>query len=360
MSSKITDKIFAKIQQEIDNGYIRTSRHSKLPLTIYKYTKKAEADHHWTDETKMCRGLVLDDEHNIVILPPPKFYNIQEPESPNLEDNDDWECLEKLDGYYISIKKDRKYGLVVTSSGSFENQYTEAAEKLFNVNHLITDVSYFCELCQNFPGDETIIVAKHPTPRLVCWSIRPTTAGREVDILKVNTYPFESISEVVNTEEYMKRKVEGVVLYSPHTNDRIKMKTNWWFDVHAEIGYCSLKRVFELLRGGGKIDFNSSCTWYQETDTKREHPRYWDGTRIPAELQPSVLKWEQEVKNAVAYVNGKLADNEMLWGNGSDKDIATNLMIPQTYRSIILAKRHGKDPHRLIWGAAERFLFKKQ
>lgn len=361
-TSKISEQTWGKIQEYIDSGYINAIRHSKLPITIYKYSRLAETNRFWPKEIRMCRGLVLDDNRNIVILPPPKFFNYDEPQSVEIEAHDDWECLEKLDGYYIAIKRDSRYGVIVTSSGSFENKYTEAAERFFDQRTLVPGVSYFCELCQNFKEDSGIIVANHETPQLICWGARPTLTGKELDVLRVSTKPFQSVRSIPRerVKEYLKEKVEGVVLYSPSSGDRIKIKTQWWFDVHAQIGFCTLRRIFTMMRSGVEIDFDKSCVWYTYADKKHQIPHYWDGPRLPDELRPVVQKWAAEIQDAVAAVELKAQDYFSIWSFESDAQIANNLSIPKTYRSIILSKRKGKNYDRILWDAAERRLFPKE
>lgn len=362
MISRLRPNLFNAIQHQIEQGYIRAVRHPKLPLTIYKYTRKAEADHYWPEEVRICRGLVLDDSHNVVILPPPKFFNYTELEAPEVKDASAWECLEKLDGYYIAIKQDSKYGLVITSSGSFENKYTQAAEELIPKKKLAKGVSYFCELCQNFPEDRGLIVAKHDTPRLVCWGMRLSTMGKEADVLSTSTTPFVSVHEIgfEKLHEYLQQEVEGVVLFNPTTRERIKMKTKWWFDVHAEIGFCSKRRIFDMMRGGAVFDFDSACTWYNYADTKHEHPNHWDGTRLPDELHPRVECWRKEIQETIDLIEGKAQSYYETWAFESDAELARNLAIPSAYRKIVFNKRRKKDYSRLLWNIAERKLFPKE
>lgn len=362
MNFKLKSDVYAQIQQQIKDGYIQTRRHPTLPLTIYKYTRKAESDHYWPREVQLCRGLVLDDERNIIILPPPKFFNYTEKEAPLIEDPHDWECLEKLDGYYIAIKEDKRYGLVITSSGAFDNKYTWAARKLFARERLVEGVSYFCELCQNFPEDVGIIVAEHKIPRLVCWSLRPTTVGDEEDVLKVSTKPFPTVANIgyERLHEYLQETVEGVVLYNPSTHERIKMKTQWWFDVHAEIGFCTLRRIFEIMKSGQTPSCDKSFTWYQLEDTKKERPRFWDGTRLPDELRPLVSEWTAKVQETIQHITLKAHDYAETWKGKSDKELANNPVIPPFYRTMILFERHGKDSTVLLWRHAEHLLFQQK
>ena len=62
----------------IEQGYITSQVHPSLPLTIYNYTAKAQFDRYWVEATLACRGLVLDNNYQIVARPLPKFFNLSE------------------------------------------------------------------------------------------------------------------------------------------------------------------------------------------------------------------------------------------------------------------------------------------
>ncbi|RYE17382.1 MAG: hypothetical protein EOP45_15895, partial [Sphingobacteriaceae bacterium] len=55
----------ANIQFLVEQKLVRKSRHPTLDLTIFNYTEQTQFKKLWTEETKMCRGLVLDDPSNL-------------------------------------------------------------------------------------------------------------------------------------------------------------------------------------------------------------------------------------------------------------------------------------------------------
>ena len=69
--------------------------HPTLPLTIWNYSEKVQYEGLWNDITLMCRGLVTDDEGNIVARPFKKFFNLDEGKhTPTSE----FDVYMKLDG----------------------------------------------------------------------------------------------------------------------------------------------------------------------------------------------------------------------------------------------------------------------
>lgn len=340
-----------KIEQYVKEGWVTSSRHRSLPLTIYNYTKKTQFAHKWDTITKMCRGLVLDDDNRIVINAPEKFFNQGEPEAPTL-DLTNCKVLEKLDGYYIAIRYDKKYGLLVTSRGSFDSKYAEKAREILKEQeiHFSLDTDYFCELLCDFPEDSSIIVTKHPEQTLVLWGVDNDIPydGCGWDGEMAMEIPQDSLSDYLHTE------VEGVVLFDPATKERLKVKTDWYITMHRAISGCSKNRVWEILQGGGKLKGQTSTT-YTGVD-KKEYTL--DLAQIPEEHFQTMLGWEDELQKQFDYYIGTAHFYEDLYKTWSDKEFATNPLVPLTYRRIVLAWRHKKDPTKQVWRSVKNKLLR--
>ena len=86
----------------INKGYIKVVQHHEFPLKMYSYTKDCHYEKMWNDTTCKCRGIIVDENDNIIARPFKKFFNYEE------HDNTDWidnlsydynpEIYEKLDG----------------------------------------------------------------------------------------------------------------------------------------------------------------------------------------------------------------------------------------------------------------------
>ena len=270
---------FDKLEDYCNKGYIRKSKHPVLPLTIYNYTEKTTWEGKWDNITTNTRGLVIDhtQKPSVFIQGPKKFFNIGEKFAPTLDLQN---CIisEKLDGYYISIKQDSVFGLVTTSRGSFCNKYTLSAEKLITNEirgQIQQNTEYFCELLQNFEEDSNIIVTRHPNPKLVCWAMRVN--GQEV-IPNPTNCPFEIAKKFTfnQAKKYLTQEVEGVVAFNQSTGDRVKIKTEWFLNMHRMISDCSPNRVWELNSKGGRVEdldipdefMNQMQQWQKTLDDK--------------------------------------------------------------------------------------------
>ena len=62
----------------IAKGLIIKQVHPTLPLSIYNYSRTCQYGASWDEITLACRGLVLDNEGNVIAKPFPKFFNYEE------------------------------------------------------------------------------------------------------------------------------------------------------------------------------------------------------------------------------------------------------------------------------------------
>lgn len=350
------------IQAEIDAGNVMFSRHPvHKKLVILNYTKQAQFERNWDEITMACRGLVVEwpvlgDKAYVVIDSPHKFFNNGEPEAPDLTQwkFDDIYISEKLDGYYISIRRDSQYGMIITSRGSFNNKYVEAAEKLLPAG-IPFDVDYFCELCQDFPEDSNIIVTKHPVPRLVCWGV-----GK--------TFPTEvspcgwtgEIAQRVTQEqfkEYMTSDVEGVVAFNMNTGERVKVKTQWYLSMHRAISHCTFKNVLEIVTGGGHIKDETETTYTDWAGKKQTLTL----SMIPEEHLSLMEKWEEEIWQYHAYLSLMVTRDYDNWHEKGPKAYAQYEATEPSVKNIVFAMMRGKDYaqiDQLTWKAVKTNLLR--
>jgi RNA ligase len=85
------------LNEYIDRGLVIKQVHPTLPLAIYNYSRECQYDGKWDDITLNCRGLVLDNNGNVIAKPFPKFFNYEEHKPEDIP-NENFEVYEKMDG----------------------------------------------------------------------------------------------------------------------------------------------------------------------------------------------------------------------------------------------------------------------
>lgn len=284
MKRYLSDADWSLLQEEVNRKNIAERVHKKYPIAIYTYTTKCEIEENWNEITLRCRGLVVDLEtHEIIINCIPKFFNIGTKFAPiiDIEDHSTIITL-KEDGFLIQFTLHEKYGLIVTSKGSFESVMAKdvyeflTKRNVFDLNPAL-NLSYICEWCKDYPEAAGFIVTKHPKTRLVCFAVR-TPEGYEYNvdsiylpdfIEKVHTFTLEEANK------YLTEKVEGVVL--KNRDQRVKVKTQWFLETHRAISHCTKKAVWEVLSKGGRVE---------------------DLNNIPDEFLQRMLDWQKELREA--------------------------------------------------------------
>lgn len=285
----LSDEERNKIEEEVRKGYVRKSEHPRLNLLIFTYTPKCEVEEHWNEITRRCRGLVIDDNNDrIIINCIPKFFNYDTKFAANV-DFENCQITKKEDGYLIQIKRDECSGepdnIVVTSKGSFDNKYVDKARSIIegHQREFEPGFSYICELLHDFDGDEGIIVTRHNATKLVCFAIL-NDKGEEIDDFSSLPSCLEKVQEFTpdQAKKYLTQEVEGVVLKNTG-GERVKMKTDWFFRMHKLISNCTKKAVFDTLSKGDEIDWNlipdefieQMKTWEFELTSLFETNKVW-------------------------------------------------------------------------------------
>ena len=74
----IMNEFIRTLEKYYEDGLLYKQTHPTLPLTIWNYTPKVQYENTWDEITLQCRGLVTDDNGNVVARPFKKFFNIEE------------------------------------------------------------------------------------------------------------------------------------------------------------------------------------------------------------------------------------------------------------------------------------------
>ena len=260
-----------KLNKYYEDELVQKQVHPTLPLTIWNYTPKVQYGEgnsqykFWDDVTKQCRGLVTDNEGNVVARPFKKFFNIEENQHIPTEQFD---VYEKMDGS-LGILFNYKGEWVLATRGSFTSDQsvkgTELLQK-YDYQRLNPDYTYLFEII--YP--ENRIVCTYDFEDLVLLGMIHTESGYEVNIHSGNDEDVRFKNLLNNLGFNIVRKYDGISDYSylKHAisdnregfvvrfsnGDRMKIKGEEYLRLHKIMTNLSTTGVWEVLSSGGKME----------------------------------------------------------------------------------------------------------
>lgn len=270
------------INKAVEDKWITKRDHPSLPISIYTYSKRTEIDNNWNDITKMCRGLILDDQGNIIGNPFLKFFNIGEQSKEKIcgakllkhklgnfyIPDCDYKIYDKLDGsiIYVTLYSNE---LVIASKGSFESDQVLRARKI--INNKYSHVKFL-------KGYTYIFEIIYPENRIVCdygneedlylLGLRLNGASKDVEFETLHGYAYESgfktakpfdktIEECLDEINNSFDNREGYVVHFDDGN-KLKIKFSSYMQLHKIMTDITSKDILESIEKGESIvDF---CT----------------------------------------------------------------------------------------------------
>lgn len=266
-----------QLLSEVEAGYVSQRRHPSLPLYIYNYTPEAVYSNRWNDITRMCRGLILDEDFNIVARPFSKFFNL----NTELEPSTCVDYLPKGTTPVVTEKMDGSLGILwrwnghegIATRGSFTSEQAIWATNFWKNLH-------FCRWHFEFPGDCTpcfeiiypenrIVVDYHGESKLTLLGVVRNSDGSEYsqEELKNTFYPDivpayegKSLSDCISESEMdIPLNAEGYVLRYDHLLGkpplRIKIKFSDYLRLHKVMFSLSNRVIWDVCAKGTDLNF---------------------------------------------------------------------------------------------------------
>lgn len=255
-----------EIKKRIDDGLITVRKHPFLNIFICNYTTKTQRGGLWDGYTERCRGLIIDENGNILNNPFRKFFNLGEKEYTKIENlpQEIPKITEKLDGM-LGIPYAEGDNVAISTRGTFDSPYAEWATNWLRLKGLKWDdfrkgYTYPFEII--YP-ENRIVVDYKGRAELVLLAVRNNCDNTELDHIEeakrlglsyVEEYSFSNISEA---SEYLESRKglesEGLVcLYS--NGLRIKLKSTDYKRLHKILTGVSARDIWASLRDTGSID----------------------------------------------------------------------------------------------------------
>lgn len=245
----------------VENGYVSKQVHPHLPLTVFDYTPKTQYEQYWNNVTEHCRGLVVDNDGNIVANCLKKFYNYNEPMAKNAITSGPIQVTDKLDGSYLAVSL-YNGELITNTRGSFQSPQALTAMEIIEESPL-----YQINLREICKEKTAIFEVIYPENRIVLdykgmrdivfigtianfelatgkqlWTpaSKFNWPGRSVQTFNVNSY-----AEALKMPP--RPNAEGIVVYFENTGQRLKIKQDDYVALHRIITNCSAKRIWTSL-----------------------------------------------------------------------------------------------------------------
>lgn len=251
-------KLYKDLMKEVDAGNVTVSRMDDLRL--FKYSMDCHIQGRWNDVNRQARGLIMKEDGTIVARPFPKFFNLGELPSTQMENlpwNESIEVFEKLDGSCgIGYVIDDIWWLA--TPGAFESEQAIHGTHILNNQYQFGADHYLPKDCT--PVFEII----YPENRIVCnyngetflallaifehngeeWhQSRVDKIAEKCGFRRPRRYNIDIRSNIPfeeNEEGFVCRFESGL---------RIKIKSPAYVRVHRLLNYMSPKGVIDLIRG---------------------------------------------------------------------------------------------------------------
>jgi len=371
----------------IERGLVIKQVHPTLPLSIYNYSRTCQYGGLWDEITLACRGLVLDNEGNVIAKPFPKFFNYEEHTAEEIP-NELFDVYEKMDGslgicfyyereltyverYKLWFNGNYETGMEyceeivpnfddpyfhptpttkgewhIATRGSFVSEQAVKGKELlgkYNFHKLHTGYTYLFEIIYK----ENRIVCDYDFEDVVLLGVINTKTGIEVnlhsdteDVRIQNIVKNIGLNVVTRYNTFgegfdeLKREIsnskEGYVIRF-RNGMRMKIKGDEYVRLHRILTNFSTTDIWELLRTGGNLD------------------EFLD--RVPDEFDNWVRLTMLELQSQFESIKFRsVTDFEYykIQSNGDKKEFAL-LIKNNDYRSILFAMWDGKSYDDTIW-----------
>lgn len=86
------------LKQMVDQKYVLRNKHPQFDLYIYNYAPLTQFEKNWNVATLDARGLILDENDNVIARPFKKFFNVQEHANADIPWHENYTISSKEDG----------------------------------------------------------------------------------------------------------------------------------------------------------------------------------------------------------------------------------------------------------------------
>ncbi len=167
------------LNKYISDGLVVKNDHPTLPISIYNYSRTCQYENKWDEITKACRGLILDQEGNVIAKGFDKFFNMEE-HNPEEIPNEPFEVFEKLDGS-LGILFWYQGKWILATKGSFVSDQAVRAKEILKKYNFEPIPKGYTTLVEIIYPENRIVCTYGNEESLVVLSMINNSSGKELD-----------------------------------------------------------------------------------------------------------------------------------------------------------------------------------
>jgi RNA ligase len=260
MEEILTKISWDTINEYLEKGLLIMQKHPTKNLWILNYSRQCTWDDAWDIVTLSCRGLVVNENGDIVARCLPKFFNYDQLVNANYPiPNEPFTMTDKMDGQYGGLfYYDNEW--ILTSRGSFESIYAKRGFELlqkYGYEHLSTEYTYIFEIIFK----EGRIVLKYDYEDLVMLACIHTATGKEESIYDKGfavlgfklVKRYDGINDFKTIKTMIKDNEEGYVIQFK-SGFRMKIKGDEYCRLHSIITEISSRDIWRAVKDGLPMD----------------------------------------------------------------------------------------------------------
>lgn len=145
------------VKDLVSQGIVKAKTYTEGPyagLSVLKYSNSVFWSNRWSEDSRLldCRGMVVDQDDNVIIWPFTKIFNRFENDT-DLPLDQKVTCVRKVNGF-MAAATIYKGELLVSTTGTLDSDFVDLARKYlqnfnFNAINFPEDYTFIFEICDN-------------------------------------------------------------------------------------------------------------------------------------------------------------------------------------------------------------------
>ena len=262
---KLSKEMIDQIKKEIADKNISRNKHPEFDLFILNYTNRCQVLWHWSEATRLCRGLIVDGEYNVIARSYQKFFGYGQEGSPEMPKGEKYHVYDKSDGSLGVRYKCPDGTYRMSSRGSFTSpmavQGTIMLQSLYSDCVFNPLYSYSVEII--YPQNRIIVDYKNDY-RLVLHGVHDTETGKLLPLREegvktgmptaklFGVVAFEDPTVLMTANKYVGQ--EGFVLVFEKSGLLLKLKYEEYKQAHYLSGLVTPRKMFRRMIEEGSLN----------------------------------------------------------------------------------------------------------